>query len=165
MALTKEFIEAVNEKDLIMVKIMLKDGIIVDPTMKLYNEMIEYAESSIFDLYDKHDGEQLEYNEQLWNKGYMDMQMLKVVNNFSKERVNLLVSICKHLYKDRADKINQDRSINQSKPVITQKQVGIGITVAGVGLVIAGAALSKAVVAGVGVAGIVAGGIAIATSK
>ena len=54
MVLTNEFIEAVENKKKTRVRIMLKDTLLVDPSFRVFNEMLEYAECHILDLYDKH---------------------------------------------------------------------------------------------------------------
>ena len=57
MALTNEFIDAVANNKKTRVRIMLKDIMLVDPSMKAFNEMLSYAESNMDNLYDEHDGE------------------------------------------------------------------------------------------------------------
>ena len=52
MALTNEFIEAVDNRKLIRVRIMLKDSMLVDPSLNDYNEMLAYASSKLNDLFD-----------------------------------------------------------------------------------------------------------------
>lgn len=47
MALTREFVEAVSQGNLLRVKIMLKDSLLVDTSFEQFNEMINYAEPRI----------------------------------------------------------------------------------------------------------------------
>ena len=55
MAITSEFMEAVNNGNRTRVRIMLKDIMLVDPTMEKFDEMLKYASSKMNDLYDEHD--------------------------------------------------------------------------------------------------------------
>ena len=101
MVLTNEFIEEVENKKKTRVRIMLKDTLLVDPSFRVFNEMLEYAECHILDLYDKHNEEELNNNSLLWDEDYMNRQMVAVVSNFSKERVDLLKKIVTKLYEHK----------------------------------------------------------------
>ena len=130
MAITNEFKEAVDSGKKIRVRIMLKDIMLVDPTMRQFDEMMTYALSKIPDLYDEHDEEELRYNSSEWNETYMNRQMVSVVNNFSKERVDLLRNMVKYIYRNKAENIRREEEYKQD-PTISRKQVGIGITAVG----------------------------------
>ena len=84
MAITEEFDKAITAKDIRMIRIMLKDSLVVDPTLAEFNAMTSIAEKRLEGLYDDHDGEKLSFDTFTWNKNYMDTQMLQVVYNFSK---------------------------------------------------------------------------------
>ena len=161
MAITQEFRDAVKNKDNRMVRIMLKDSLLVDPTFREFNEMLKIAESDITDLYDEHDGEVLKYEESIWTKDYMDEQMVQVVYNFSKERVDLLKRICKHIYRERASKIESEKYNSEPKIIITQKQVGIGLSAVGVGAIAVGVAIETPIIVTAGVVVGIAGAIMI----
>lgn len=165
MKITQEFREAVDSKGNRLIRIMLKDSLIVDPTFVEFNEMIALAESKIADLYDEHDGEALKYDISEWSKDYMDEQMVQVVYNFSKERINLLKSICNHLYKDRATKIKSDRESLKPKVIITRKQAGTGLVAVGVGAVAVGIVVEAPMIATAGVVAGVYGAVMIITDK
>ena len=130
MAITKEFKEAVDTGKKIRVRIMLKDMMLVDPTLRLFDEMLSYAESKMLDIYDEHDDEELKYDSSDWDVSYMNSQMVAVVSNFSKERLNLLRNMVKHIYRDRAENIRKDEEY-KSSATITRTQLGIGATAAG----------------------------------
>lgn len=165
MAITKEFVEAVESGKLLRVRIMLKDILLIDPTATKFEEMESYANSKIDNLYDKHDGQKLNYDVTCWDEDYLNEQMVKVVNNFSKERVELLKGMVRYIYRDKVQKIRSEESAShyQEKPVITQKHIGTGVAVAGAALAIAGICTSHTILtiggvaaAAVGVALIVA---------
>ena len=83
MAITQEFIGAVESRKTLRVRIMLKDILLVDPTATKYDEMEAYASSVLGNLYDEYDGESLNYDVTGWNEDYLNEQMVAVVNNFS----------------------------------------------------------------------------------
>ncbi|MGL4607581.1 MAG: hypothetical protein ACRCU3_08975 [Eubacteriaceae bacterium] len=161
MAITQEFRNAVAGGDLRTVRIMLKDSLVVDPTFLEYNQMIDLS-SNLTGLFDVHDGEKLNDDISYWSKDYMDEQMVQVVYNFSKERVELLKNICKHLYGARVEKIENDRKTKGTpNRTITKTQIGTGVCFAGVVVVVTGIALSEALVIGAGVGLVVIGGVMI----
>ena len=151
MAITNEFREAVYAGKKIRVRIMLKDIMLVDPTMKKFDEMLDFAKANFSGLFDEHDGENLKYDRSDWDESYINDQMVAVVSNFSKERVELLRNMVKSIYGD----INTG-SQSQNTATVTRKQVGIGITAIGAvsavvgicahqGLLIAGGVAAAAV--------------------
>lgn len=164
MAISNEFKEACDKGDKIMVRIMLKNIMLVDPSLAEFQEMLDYAEKTMPDLYDEHDGEELLYNIKQWTTDYMNEQMVVVVNNFSKERVKLLKLIVKYLYGDKPQNTETKKTYSDEKH-ITQKQVGVGLTAAGVITAGLGVYLSEGIVIAGGVAVAAAGVFLIATDK
>ena len=137
MAITNEFRDAVENCKKTRVRIMLKDIMLVDPTMKQFDEMLDFAKVNILDLFDEHDGETLKYDRGEWSESYLNNQMVVVVSNFSKERVELLRNMVKYIYRDKVEKINTNTQY-QNTTSITKKQVGIGMTAAGAVATVAG---------------------------
>jgi hypothetical protein len=92
------FTDAVDNGELRRVRIMLKDSLLVDPTLKQFNAMERYASSKMKNLYDEDDGDsrELEHDKDKWTDEYMNMEMVRVVSSFTKERINLLKQIVQH---------------------------------------------------------------------
>lgn len=153
MAITNEFKDAVESGKKIRVRIMLKDIMLVDPTMGQFDEMLNYALNNMTELYDEHNDEVLKYSSAEWNEAYLNNQMVTVVNNFSKERVELLRNMIKFIYRDKADKIRKDNEY-KSSTTITKKQIGIGVTAVGTTAAVVGICVHQGL--------LIAGGIAVA---
>jgi hypothetical protein len=183
MAVTQEFRDAVKAGDIRLVRIMLKDSMVVDPSFREFGQMMGFA-GEMTDLFDSHDGEELKYDNSAWTKDYMNEQMVQIVYNFSEERLELLKDICGYIYGKKTagakterkqeysanPKTNTTTNTNTSTNTNTdinfsRKQIGAGVAVAGVAVAVAGVALSKALVIGAGVACIVVGGAMIITDK
>ena len=167
MAITKEFIEAVESGKTLRVRIMLKDILLVDPTAAKFDEMEAYASSALGNIYDEHDGETLNYDVTGWNEDYLNEQMVEVVNNFSKERVDLLKGMVRHIYRDQVQKIRSEESAShtQEKRAVSQKHIGVGVTVAGAALAVAGICTSHTILTIGGVAAAAVGVALIVTDK
>lgn len=161
MALTNEFIGAVDNRKLIRVRIMLKDSMLVDPSLNDYNEMLAYASSKLNDLFDEHDGEKLSYEMYDWNENYLNDQMVKVVNNFSNERLELLCNMVRKLY----GKKFEEEVKNQTRSHISKKQIGTGAVAVGAVATIAGVCLSETALVVGGIAVTAVGAVMIITDK
>ena len=96
MALTNAFYEAVQSGNVRRVRIMMQDSLLVDPTFTEFNAM-EKAASSMVGLYDEHDGKDLIEDRNMWNDDYMDKVMVKVLSNFSHERIDHLKEVVRYL--------------------------------------------------------------------
>lgn len=162
MAITNEFMDAVQSGNMMRVRIMLKDSLLIDPTAAQFDEMELHAAEKMGNIYTEHDGEKLDFDVSAWNEDYLNRQMVTAVNSFSKERIALLKGMARYLYKNKADKIRNERKEIYSTSGITRTQVAAGITVAGSVAVVAGICTSHmaltiggAAVAAVGVALIV----------
>lgn len=139
MALSEEFKEAVEQDKKTRVRIMLKDSLLVDSSCAEFDEMFKFAQTAMPDLMDSHDGESFKALEQ-WNEDYLNDQMVAVVNNFSKERIDLLKKMVKKLYSEPAKAstpkekpIQNIAYSNTSKNSSNSSDVLVGGIVSGVG--------------------------------
>lgn len=165
MAISQEFRDAVEGKKTVRVRIMLKDSLLVDPTLVQFHELEQFAASYIGDLYVEHDGAPLNFDVSAWNESYLNEQMVAVIGNFSKERMDLLKSMVRQLYKEKADKIRDEREVKPTSPAISRKQAGAGITVAGAAIAVAGVCTSHGILIAGGVAVAAAGVVVIVSDK
>ncbi len=155
MAITNEFIEAVQSGKTIRVRIMLKDSLLIDPTAAQFDEMEKYAAERMGDIYTEHDGEKLDFDVNAWNEEYLNQQMVAVVSCFSRERIDLLKSMVRYLYKDKVNRIRSEMNNNHVQNHIVRK-AGTGMVAAGAALTVAGICTSNMVltVGGVSVAAV-----------
>ncbi len=96
MALTNAFYEAVNSGNVTRVRIMMKNSLLTDPTGAEFAEM-ERAAASMPGLYDQHDGQEFITDKSKWTNEYMDQVMVKLISNFSKERISHVKDLVHHL--------------------------------------------------------------------
>lgn len=138
MAVTNDFKEAVKSRKMMRVHIMLKDSLLVDPTGTQFDEMERYAVEELGDIYTEHDGDKLNYDVASWNEDYLNEQMVAIINCFSKERIGLLKSMVRYLYKDKASKICTERDKASTTHPIKRRQIGTVVNVVGAALTVAG---------------------------
>ena len=168
MSLSPEFISAVDSGNKLRTRIMLKDCMVLDPTFTTYDERAAYAISKMPDLYDDHDGEVLEHDMTAWTKDYMDSQMVTLIDNFSKERVELLRSVCRNIFSETAERIHVEtviRDAQKERKSVSKKQIGTGVAIGGGVAAAVGIACSQPVITVAGAVAVVVGGVMIFTDK
>ena len=112
--LTNAFYEAVRSGDVLRVRIMMHDSLLVDPTFAEFNSM-EKAASSMTGLYDEHDGKEFVEDRNLWNDDYMNKVMVKVLYNFSHERIDHLKEVVRYLHPPSNNMIIRNNIVNRIK--------------------------------------------------
>lgn len=138
MAVTKDFKDAVNNNQKTKIRIMLKNSMIIDPSLKTFDEMLAYAEKNLPDIYDEHNGEELINDSSAWDEQYMNQQMVVLVTNFSKERIDLLRKIVKKLYAHRIKNETSDAIKSSRKPTGVQIAGGVIAVIAAIVALIGG---------------------------
>lgn len=103
MKFTKEFTDAVEQKNRLRVRIMLKDAFLLDKTGDTFDKMEQYAAERMPELYEAHDEEILLNQPEQWTIDYFNDQMVKVVGNFSRERVALLKKMAAALFGEKTE--------------------------------------------------------------
>jgi len=103
-----EFNSAVKTGNLLRVRIMLKDSLIVDPTFAQFNEMLAYARTELPELLEPYDNGALEDDTGKWDKDLMNMKLVEIVNNFSQPRIDHLKRVISIVL---ADKIRSAKTI------------------------------------------------------
>lgn len=180
MALPEAFYEAVNNGDILSVRIMMSNSLLFDRTFAQFSEMEKEA-ARMNGLYDVHDGRELISDRSKWDDNYMNLLMVQVTDNFSHERLAHLKEVVRYLRppkeKPRQDTQRTDKKEeNPRRPSGSSYQeqkkrdqengtfLGVGTVVgagvgaaAGVGI----AALSGGSVVAFAIAGAVVGGIVV----
>lgn len=181
MALTNAFNEAVAAGNLRMVRIMMKDSLLLDLTFKTFKDM-ETAASSLSGLYEPHDGREFKLDTADWTDDYMNDLMVQVISNFSHERVQHLQDVIRYLrpapepvhrpapssqpeYHEPKGKVTyeeQKRRDQENGAYIGAKIAAGAVVGAAAGATIAAvASVTAAGVAGAAAVGAVAGGAAV----
>lgn len=166
MAVSKDFINAVQSGNMRLTRIMLKDSMLVDLTLRQFEEERSYAEAQLPNLYDAHDGEEFNLDLAAWTKDLLDEQMVRVVTNFSRERVAFLKKLVRHLYPRQAEQAERAAFVREhKKDSIDPVHVGTGLAVCGAAAAVAGIAISQPPVIVTGVAAAAVGGAIILKNR
>ena len=117
MPLGNAFHQTVESNNIRRIRIMMKNSLLVDPSFKEFHEM-EKATRGVKGLWDEHDGgKEFITDKSKWNNDYMNEVMVKVVSNFSHERINHLKEVVRYLMPtDKNGKSWDDDSRNKKEP-------------------------------------------------
>ena len=104
-AISPEFRDAVKRKKTLLVKIMLKDSMILDRSFKFFDIMSSYAIKNGIDLYDEDDNEiDMVNDKSKWTEEYMNSLFVALVNNFSKKKIDHLKQVIPYVYSKKNNK-------------------------------------------------------------
>lgn len=112
MAISSEFAQAVRDKNMLRVKIMLKDSLLVDKTFRLFNEMQAYASDQGASPWTDVDIS-LKKAEKPWSEDTINYELTALVNDFTKEHVNYVMTIISDVYQTNSS-VSKQRSVSRS---------------------------------------------------
>lgn len=96
--LSNEFKTAVLDGDVLSVRIMIKDSILLDTSGKMTDEMLRYAEENQLKILEGYDGGELVLEPEKWNRDVLDLGLVELMGNFSRLRIEKLKEMAKKLY-------------------------------------------------------------------
>lgn len=98
MALTSEFLIAVKNNNLLKVRIMLKDSLLVDKSFVQFKEMRMYLEQKGVNFWTE-EKEELEIQpKEAWNLELMNLELTKLVNDFTEKHLEYCQNIIRKVY-------------------------------------------------------------------
>lgn len=114
MALTNAFYEAVREKKIELLRIMLKNSMLMDKSFAEFNEMKKALGVELENVvFVNFDGAKLEKDSTLWNEDYLNEQMVDLMDNFAYERVEHIQSVISNLYPQiQVKKIEENKKMD-----------------------------------------------------
>ena len=114
--LTNKFFEAVDEKNINRLRIMMKKSLLVDLSFKQFNEMSKYVKN-IEGMYDEHDDKQCPFEEDKskWDKNYINKQLTRVYDNFSKKRIEHIKKVITYVYGNEKKNVNESTNVTTSQ--------------------------------------------------
>lgn len=98
MEVTEAFKEAVESKNLLTIRILLKDSLIYDKHFNRFNDMKKYLDNKNINIWMSDTDPFVEKPEYEWNKNLMNLELTKLVYNFTEDRVKYCQKIIQKLY-------------------------------------------------------------------
>lgn len=161
-----KFIKAVEEKDIVSVRLFLANELMLDPRGESFREMLSYAEERIENLYEQNEEREYSQDENQWTQEFLFRLKNDLDSNFSKEKLIFYEKVAKVTLRSKAENLqkeeSKEREQNHHKDVSSNQKVYAGVTVGGAiiavgGLCLAQTVLAKVALVSLGVAGMAAG--------
>ena len=108
-----DFKELISSGDVYEIKKYLIDNLMNDLTFNIFYEYLAYAEKNI-EIIEEHDGKIFEEDKNKWNIRYLNFQKNKLLENFSRKRIEHVKNIIKEIYVSKGNsRIGRSRSKNE----------------------------------------------------
>ena len=88
---------AISKNNIIGIRLMLKNSLLVDPTFSEFDYMMHLAKD-VDELYQQHDLRAFEIDSSKWNDDYLAKEMTRLIYNFSRERLDHVKEIVRKLH-------------------------------------------------------------------
>lgn len=130
MSIAPEFKEFVDKDQLVQIRSYLANYLIVDQTFETFNEAFDYANSHL-SVFQEHDNAPLELDSSKWDENYLNKQLVAVVSNFSKTRLDHIKAIIQEVLSEtKADNkavreivTHEKKNSRTGKTIIAEKEV------------------------------------------
>lgn len=111
MAVTKEFLQAVNDRNILRMRLIMKNCLLIDTSFKNFLEMEAVAKAHGINVWQNTSEFELIKREKPWSLDDMNYELTAIVNDFTKEHMNYLMDIIREVYAKNS-KENKERDIN-----------------------------------------------------
>ena len=186
--MTTKFKNKVEAGDIVAVRLMIANELMLDPRGDSFHEMLDYAASRLPDLFEACDGNgSYTTDETSWSEEYLSQVKSDLNYNFSKERLDYYEKVAKSVLHEKAEVLKGDEP--KTRPSSTSHTSGrrthdygprpncepqdmpsdsegtespnpvyVGITAGSAAIAVVGFCLSRMALASLGVVGAVIGG-------
>lgn len=103
----KEFIDAIESNDIITIRLIISNELLLNPKGDTYREMKEYAEANVPELYESHDGGSLDIDEDNLTIDVLVQIKNNLDNNFSRERIAVYERVAEIVLRDKTENDEQ----------------------------------------------------------
>lgn len=122
MSVSNEFAQAVQDRNLLRVRIMLKDSLLLDKSFRSFDEMQKYSSAHGLNPWADEDIK-LERADKPWTEDTMDYELTALVNDFTEEHVKYVKDIVTSIYGEK-NSISHGQSEDKVKQQLPTQQSG-----------------------------------------
>jgi len=107
--MTTKFRNKVEAGDIVAVRLMIANELMLDPRGDSFHEMLDYAASRLPNLFEAcDDNGSYSTDEASWNEDYLSQVKSDLNYNFSKERLDYYERVAKNVLKDKAEELRKE---------------------------------------------------------
>ena len=122
--MTTKFKNTVDSGDMITVRLMIANELMLDPRGDCFHEMLDYASSKLPNLYEDYDGKDIGIaDESAWDEKYLSRVKSELNYNFSKERLEYYEKVAKVVLKAKAEILEKTEPKKPKAPTQRQPQI------------------------------------------
>ncbi len=111
MVVSNEFKEVVQEKDILKVRIMLKDSLLIDRSFTTFEELVNYAQKLGLDVWVDSSDDSIEKVKRPWTVDLMNDELTLLISDFTKERVDYIKQIIREIYPEEKKVENREKGL------------------------------------------------------
>ena len=119
MAISSEFQDAVKEKNILRIRIMLKDSLLIDRSFSMFEELLVYAKKHGVEVL-MGTGDSLERADKPWTVDLMNFELVSLVNDFTKEHIQYVMDIIREILP--VEKVERHSSLDRGSYSELQKK-------------------------------------------
>ena len=120
MAISSEFQDAVKEKNILRIRIMLKDSLLIDRSFSMFKELLAYAKKHGVEVLMMGAGDSLERADKPWTVDLMNSELVSLVNDFTKEHIQYVMDIIREILP--VEKVERHSSLDRGSYSELQKK-------------------------------------------
>lgn len=167
-----KFLKAIDNNDIVSVRLFLSNELMLDPRGRSFNEMREYAEKHIAQLYEQESRSPHTEDEAMWNESFLFHIKNELDYKFTKELLLFYERVAKFVLKEKAAQLDAAEKAKDTQSQVLSETTGVdndenrisnkalykGILCGGAVITLAGVCISKVAIMSLGIAGVVLGG-------
>lgn len=98
MPVTKEFMQAIEDRNILRIRLMMKNSLLLDASFNDFRKMEKIAMEHGVDVWQHTSKSTLSKRKEPWSRDDMNYELTSIVNDFTKEHMQYLMEIIKELY-------------------------------------------------------------------
>ena len=111
-----KFMEAINDGDLLTIRLFLANELLLDPSGKSFEKMRSFAEMNVESLYEQHDGTVFSELPTIWDDELLFNLRNDLDSNFSSERLDFFEKVAKVVLKEKAESLlSEKKSLSEDE--------------------------------------------------
>lgn len=121
MGVSSEFRENVESGNLVIVRNVLTDYLIMDRSFVKFDEGLEFCMRKLPAIIEEYDRKEFESDKNKWNKNYLNKQLVALRFNFSKPRIDHIKNVISVVI---PEPLIQNNTVSENTNIIKEKNLG-----------------------------------------
>ena len=120
--MNKNFIAAVEAKDLVSVRVFLSNELMLDPRGASFDKMLQYARANLEGLFEPDDGVSYPEDPEKWDENLLFAVKNDLDANFSRERLAFYAKMAPVVLKEKCEKMDEDDARKAAEDAVCRQK-------------------------------------------